>query len=104
MNLKTWTVAVFILAGTCSIKAQKIIVGTFNIRYDNPRDTGNLWKDRAPVVSSLIRFHSFDVLGIQEGLINQLEDISKALPEYPVMAKAVMMARTVESIRLSSIK
>lgn len=82
MNLKTWTVAVFILAGTCSTKAQKIIVGTFNIRYDNPRDTGNLWKDRAPVVSSLIRFHSFDVLGIQEGLINQLEDISKALPEY----------------------
>ena len=62
--------------------AQKITVGTFNIRYDNPRDTGNLWVDRAPIASNLIRFHEFDVLGIQEGLINQLNDISGALPEY----------------------
>lgn len=82
MNLKTWTVAICMLAITCSIRAQKITVGTFNIRFDNPRDTGNLWKDRAPVVSNLIRFHGFDVLGVQEGLINQLEDISAALPEY----------------------
>lgn len=82
MNLKTYTIAIFILAISCSINAQKITVGTFNIRFDNPRDTGNLWKDRAPVVSNLIRFHGFDILGVQEGLINQLEDISAALPEY----------------------
>lgn len=81
MNLKTWTIAAFMLAATCA-NAQKITVGTFNIRYDNPRDSGNLWKERAPVVASLIRFHGFDVLGIQEGLINQLEDISTALSEY----------------------
>lgn len=82
MNLKTWTVAAFMLATTCGIKAQKITVGSFNIRYDNPGDSGNLWKDRAPIVSNLIRFHGFDILGIQEGLINQLEDISSALPGY----------------------
>jgi len=81
MNLKTWTIAAFMLAATCA-NAQKITVGTFNIRYDNPRDSGNLWKERAPVVASLIRFHGFDVLGIQEGLMNQLEDISTALSEY----------------------
>ncbi len=82
MNLKTWTIAAFMLATTCSLNAQKITIGTFNIRYDNPRDSGNLWKDRAPVVSNLIRFHGFDILGVQEGLINQLEDMSTALPEY----------------------
>ena len=82
MNLKTWTIAAFMLATTCGIKAQKITVGSFNIRYDNPGDSGNLWKDRAPIVSNLIRFHGFDILGIQEGLINQLEDISSALPGY----------------------
>lgn len=82
MNLKTWTVAAFMLATTCGIKAQKITIGSFNIRYDNPGDSGNLWKDRAPVVSNLIRFHGFDILGIQEGLINQLNDINTALPEY----------------------
>ncbi|GAB3432830.1 endonuclease/exonuclease/phosphatase family protein [Niabella aquatica] len=82
MNLKTWTIAALMLAVTCGIRAQKITIGTFNIRYDNPQDSGNLWKDRAPVVSNLIRFHGFDILGLQEGLLNQLEDISHALPEY----------------------
>lgn len=73
--------ALFFLAA-CNVNAQKITVGTFNLRYDNPRDTGNLWVDRAPIASNLIRFHGFDVLGIQEGLFNQLNDISNALPEY----------------------
>lgn len=67
----------------CSaVHAQHLIVGTFNLRYDNAGDTGNRWKDRAPVVTSLIAFHGFDILGTQEGLKNQLDDLSNALPEY----------------------
>lgn len=62
--------------------AQNLIVGSFNIRYDNPGDTGNLWVNRAPICASLIRFHGFDILGTQEGLKNQLEDLQKMLPEY----------------------
>jgi endonuclease/exonuclease/phosphatase family metal-dependent hydrolase len=62
--------------------SQSLTVGTFNLRYDNPKDTGNLWVNRAPVVASLIRFHEFDVLGTQEGLRNQLDDLKNALPEY----------------------
>lgn len=62
--------------------AQSINVGTYNLRYANPRDTGNMWENRAPIVASLIRFHNFDVFGTQEGLLNQLEDISKVLPQY----------------------
>ncbi|MHA4845905.1 endonuclease/exonuclease/phosphatase family protein [Flavitalea antarctica] len=63
-------------------QAQLLKVATFNVRYDNKRDTGNLWVDRAPVVSALIRFHDFDIFGTQEALKNQLDDISQALPEY----------------------
>jgi endonuclease/exonuclease/phosphatase family metal-dependent hydrolase len=63
-------------------QAQQLTVATFNIRYDNPRDSGNLWVDRAPVVTSLIRFHDFDVFGVQEALKNQLDDISKTLTYY----------------------
>lgn len=37
--------AAFLIA--VSTNAQKITLGTFNIRYDNARDTGNLWVDRA---------------------------------------------------------
>lgn len=62
--------------------SQPIIVGTYNLRYDNPADSGNLWKDRMPVVASLIRFNKFDILGTQEGLENQLADLSAAMPEY----------------------
>ena len=64
------------------MKAQSLTIATFNIRYANQSDTGNLWVDRAPVVANLIRFHDFDVFGIQEGLKHQLEDISKSLPQF----------------------
>ena len=74
--------AVLLVFASFELSAQQITIGTFNIRFDNPRDSGNLWVDRAPVVANLIRFHGFDVLGVQEGLKNQLDDISDALPEY----------------------
>lgn len=73
------TIAFFCMA---IVQGQSFIVGSFNLRYDNPRDSGNLWVNRAPIVASLIGFHGFDVLGTQEGLRNQLDDIKKALPEY----------------------
>lgn len=62
--------------------AQSIVSGTFNIRYDNPNDSGNLWKDRSAIIVSLIRFHDFDILGTQEGLRHQLEDMQSGLPGY----------------------
>jgi endonuclease/exonuclease/phosphatase family metal-dependent hydrolase len=82
MRKKITLAAALLMSTTFALKAQKITVGTFNIRFDNPADSGNLWKDRAPIVSNLIRFHGFDLLGVQEALKNQLEDISGALPEY----------------------
>jgi endonuclease/exonuclease/phosphatase family metal-dependent hydrolase len=62
--------------------AQTYTIATYNIRYENDDDTGNLWKNRAPVVAELIRFHDFDVFGTQEGFDNQLQDIITALPQY----------------------
>lgn len=82
MNIKVWLFAALVSCSAMGAKAQQITVGTFNIRYDNPGDTGNLWINRAPIVANLIRFHKFDVLGVQEGLKNQLDDITNALPEY----------------------
>src|ERR1700752_2346458 len=73
---------IFIFSFQALAFSQDIITGTFNLRYDNPNDTGNLWKDRQPIAAALIRFHQFDILGTQEGLINQLEDLQNSLPEY----------------------
>ncbi|WP_158829848.1 endonuclease/exonuclease/phosphatase family protein [Mucilaginibacter lacusdianchii] len=72
-------IAVFMTLGSY---AQTLIVGTYNLRWANPGDTGNLWVNRVPVLTSLIRFHGFDVFGTQEGLPNQLDDIKRILPEY----------------------
>lgn len=52
---------------------------TFNIRWDNPQDIGNLWKDRAPQIAALIRFHQIGIVGTQEGLKHQIEQLSDAL-------------------------
>jgi endonuclease/exonuclease/phosphatase family metal-dependent hydrolase len=65
-----------------AVTGQQMKVATFNLRYDNKNDTGNLWINRAAPVAALIRFHDFDIFGTQEGLKNQLDDISNALPEY----------------------
>ena len=78
---KLLLVTSFVLLGFLA-QAQSFRIASFNIRYDNKRDSGNLWQDRAPYVAELIRFHDFDVFGTQEGLKNQLEDIQQALPQY----------------------
>ncbi|MBW3468685.1 endonuclease/exonuclease/phosphatase family protein [Arthrospiribacter ruber] len=59
--------------------AQKFNLATYNIRFDNPGDEGNLWQDRKPKISSLINFHEIVLFGTQEGLKNQLEDLKKDL-------------------------
>jgi len=64
------------------LQAQTMNIASYNLRYDNPGDSGNLWKDRSPALCELIRFHGFDIFGTQEGLKHQLEDIAKTLPEY----------------------
>jgi endonuclease/exonuclease/phosphatase family metal-dependent hydrolase len=80
--MKRIFVVIFICAFSLTAHAQTIIAGTFNLRFDNPRDTGNLWKDRSPIAANLIRFHQFDIVGTQEGLINQINDLQTQLPEF----------------------
>jgi len=55
---------------------------TFNIRYDEPRDNENAWPNRKELVASMIRFHRADLIGIQEALERQLDDLDTLLPDY----------------------
>lgn len=75
---------VWIVIGAQVSLAQKLTIGSFNIRYANASDSvnGNGWKQRSPVIRDLIRFHDFEILGAQEVLHNQLQDLLGALPEY----------------------
>lgn len=82
MSFKKIFLSITLLFIVYFLKAQGLIIGTYNLRYDNPRDTGNLWVNRAPIVASVIRFHDFDVFGTQEGLKNQLDYLRTSLPQY----------------------
>ena len=55
---------------------------TYNIRYDNPGDGEDRWAKRRDEVARLILDHDPDVVGLQEALRNQLDDLGKALPAY----------------------
>lgn len=59
-----------------------IKVMTFNIRYDNPEDSLNNWAYRKDRVAKAVRFYAPDILGTQEVLHNQLEDLRHRLPNY----------------------
>lgn len=52
---------------------------SYNIRYDNQNDVGNLWKDRLPHIIGLIQFHKIGLFGTQEGLSHQIKQLSEDL-------------------------
>jgi endonuclease/exonuclease/phosphatase family metal-dependent hydrolase len=80
--MKTYLFILMLSLAGLRLSAQQFTVGTFNLRYANTTDSGNLWPVRLPVVANLIRFHQFDVFGTQEVLINQLNDLKHILPQY----------------------
>ena len=69
----------------CLFAQKQMNVATYNMRNDNNKDdalAGNGWKQRFPVIASLIQFHDFDIFGTQECLHHQLEDLKTVLPNY----------------------
>ncbi len=76
-----------ILCFNANVEAQTLNVGTFNIKNDNPKDGLNAWKYRKGIVTALIKFHDFDLLGIQEAFSSQMKDLQDSLPEYAYVGK-----------------
>ncbi|HVL90731.1 MAG TPA: endonuclease/exonuclease/phosphatase family protein [Actinomycetota bacterium] len=62
---------------------------TFNIRFATPADdaAGHGWTDRRDPVVSTIRACAPDVLGVQEALRGQLDDLVAGLPDHQVIGK-----------------
>jgi len=65
-----------------NLSAQSLKVMTYNLRYDNPGDGVNAWPNRVDKVASLIRNHNPDIIGVQEALYHQLQDLIRKLPDY----------------------
>jgi endonuclease/exonuclease/phosphatase family metal-dependent hydrolase len=73
-----------LLLSSCSWKDPKgsMVVMTLNARYDNPADAPNNWQSRRPVIVKTIVDKSADIIGFQEILKNQLDDLDSLLPWY----------------------
>lgn len=70
------------------VLAQTIRVATYNIKYDDTRDTINNWSRRKPEVTGLIKYHQFQLFGTQEGLHHQLEQMKADLPGFKYVGVA----------------
>lgn len=60
----------------------KLIVMSFNIRYGTANDGENAWPKRRQLVIDCIRASAADVVGLQEALKPQIDELLAAMPEY----------------------
>ena len=84
MNTKIILIAAIMLFGKIGSAQNKITLNamTFNIRYDNADDLQNNWQYRKDFAGQMIRFYNVDIMGTQEVLKNQLDDLLQRLPDY----------------------
>jgi len=75
--------SVFILFTiSSSIYSQPHSIISYNIRYDNNWDVENSWKIRRKKISQILIQYSPSIVGIQEGLLNQVQYIDSSLINY----------------------
>ena len=67
---------------SCNSQATDLNIMTYNVRYDNPDDNLNNWQYRKDVAAEMIRTYQIDLIGTQEVLVNQLNDLLERLPEF----------------------
>ena len=81
---RTTTLLLLCLFAAASALAQdrNLRVMSFNIRYNNAKDSINAWPNRKDKVASQILFHQPATLGVQEALWDQMEDLAQRLPQY----------------------
>lgn len=72
----------FFLSGMSLFSQDYLNVMTFNIRYNTPADSLNSWPLRKDFAASQIMFHEVGLLGVQEALLGQINDLKERLPGF----------------------
>ncbi len=62
--------------------ASKLKVMTFNIRYGTADDGDNKWENRKDIFFDVLKNQKADIIGLQEALKFQLDEIKARFPEY----------------------
>lgn len=75
--------AVLLLVTATGASAQQsVTVLSYNVRYGTAQDGAHVWPNRRALVIDLLRDHAPQLIGIQEALRFQLDEIGAALPRY----------------------
>ncbi len=84
MRRLTLLLSLLVIATTTLLanKPLDLKVMTFNIRYATHHDGENSWDNRKEAVMKLLKSERCDLIGTQEVLHNQFEDIANTLPQY----------------------
>lgn len=69
-------------------KASRFSAMTYNIRLDLASDGDNAWPHRRKALTSLIAYHAPDLVGMQEVLQHQKDQIEADLPAYQFVGVA----------------
>lgn len=68
--------------GSVACGGEALNVLSFNLRYNNAKDGANAWPNRKEMAAEVFKDNAVDLAGLQEALIEQIQDLKKALPEY----------------------
>ncbi len=66
-------------------KDGRITAMSFNVRYDNSEDAPHTWEKRKGLVAQIIKDNEVNILGTQETLHHQLQDLDSLMPEFAVL-------------------
>ena len=78
-----WFLGLFIVFTVSSrIYSQSHSIISYNIRYDNTWDVENSWTIRKNKVSQILIQYAPSIIGIQEGLLNQVQYLDSCLTNY----------------------
>ncbi len=59
-----------------------MLVMSYNLRFDNPRDGENSWPNRHPAVKKVWEDVNADIIGIQEGMSHQVNTLKNWFHDY----------------------
>lgn len=63
--------------------SSELTIMSYNIRYDNPDDGINAWPNRKDHVAEMMAdVYSADIIGVQEALKHQLDELQERMPGY----------------------
>lgn len=90
MNLRIKLIVIGVLSSSIAllsckkaeIGAYELSIMSFNLRYDEPEDGENQWDNRKEACVQMIKEQTPSIVGIQEGLYNQVNYLDEQLSNY----------------------